>query len=112
MLKKQYRMTKNGQFQYVYRKGKGRATNAISLVYIRSNKLQVGFSVSKKIGNAVQRNKVKRRLRECFRSQLPTLKNGLYVIAARKDATISSYADLLSKMCYLMNKQQLYRETK
>lgn len=32
--------------------------------------MKVGFSVSKKVGNAVTRNKVKRRLRECFRPYL------------------------------------------
>lgn len=48
--------------------------------------LQVGFSVSKKVGNAVTRNKVKRRLRECFRPHLGDVKNGLYVIVARPSA--------------------------
>jgi len=46
--------------------------------------LQVGFSVSKKVGNAVVRNRVKRRLKEAFRCYLEQLKpNVLIIIVAR-----------------------------
>ena len=110
-MQKQYRIRKNGQFQYVYRKGKGMSAREISLIYVRAAKLQVGFSVSKKVGDAVTRNKVKRRLRECFRSQLPKLKNGFYVFSARPGAAQADFGTLYRSMRYLLKKQQLYKET-
>lgn len=110
-MQKQYRIRKNGQFQYVYRKGKSSAARELVLLYIRAAKLQVGFSVSKKVGNAVTRNKVKRRLRAIFSAQLPFLRAGFYVVAARSDAAQADYKALQRSMRYLLNKQRLFKET-
>ena len=64
-------------------------------------RVQVGFTASKKIGNAVKRNRAKRRLREVARALLPTM--GLagwdYVLVARPGVTVDRlYADLLADM--------------
>ena len=69
-MQKEYRIRKNGQFQYVYRKGSAAGAKEMTLLYIKAPRLQVGFSVSKKVGIAVVRNRVKRRLRAAFRSSL------------------------------------------
>ena len=52
------------------------ACRELVLLFVRGSKLQVGFSVSKKVGKAVVRNRVKRRLREAFSPQIPNLKCG------------------------------------
>jgi len=109
-MQRQYRIRKNGQFQYVFRKGKGLGCREMSLTYVRAGRMQVGFSVSKKVGNAVTRNRVKRRMRECFRLQMHTLKNGFYVFAARPAAAEASYAQLEKAMNGLLRRHNLYRE--
>ena len=109
-MEKQYRLRKNGQFQYVYRKGKGAGCREIALGYVKGNRLLCGFAVSKKIGNAVTRNKVKRRLREAFRQELPGLKKGLYVVTAREQAAQADFRRLAGSLKYLLRKQGLYRE--
>ena len=109
-MQKAYRIRKNKQFHYVYRKGKGAGAKEMSLIYVRAAKLQVGFSVSKKVGNAVVRNRVKRRMRECFRLQMHTLKNGFYVFTARPEAALASYEQLKKTMHYLLRRQGLYRD--
>ena len=69
-MERQYRLQKNKAFQYVYHRGKSVACRDLVMLVAKGKGMKVGFSVSKKVGNAVTRNKVKRRLRECFRPYL------------------------------------------
>lgn len=59
------------------------------------DEIQVGISVSKKVGGAVERNRVRRRLRELVRRRLADLKRGCrLVFVARSDARDARFDDL------------------
>ena len=60
---------------------------------------RVGFVVSKAVGNAVVRNKVRRRLRSVLRGYLPTLPGGsLLVVRAHPQAAAARQADLAAEL--------------
>ena len=109
-MERRYRLQKNRTFQYVYRRGRSVACRDLVMLYAKGRGLQVGFSVSKKVGNAVTRNKVKRRLRECFRPYLGDVKNGLYVFVARPSAAEATFQSLEKSMRYLIRKQGVLKE--
>jgi len=109
-MERQYRLKKNRAFQYVYRRGHSAACRDLVMLAARGRELKVGFSVSKKVGNAVIRNKVKRRLRECFRPYLGDVKTGLYVIVARPSAAKATFQSLQKDVRYLLKKQDALKE--
>ena len=96
MLKKQYRLRKRFDFKRTYQWGKT-VKNKYFVLYYAPNKTgncQIGFSVSKKIGKAVVRNKVKRRLREACRPLIPLFAPGYnYIIIARYPIKYISVAE-------------------
>ena len=68
MLAKKNRLTKKGSFAYLHAHGERIPEKKIKLNFVRSKSgVRIGFLVSNKIGHAVVRNKVKRRMRAIAR---------------------------------------------
>lgn len=109
-MQRNYRLRKNKQFQYVYHRGKSCAFREVVVLYIRASKMQVGFSVSRKVGNSVMRNRVKRRLREQFRPLIPRLKRGYYVVVARESSARADSAALCAALTGALKRQKLLAE--
>lgn len=87
-MKKEYSVKKNKEFQEAFKKGRSVA-NRQFVVYIlkkpEQEKFRIGLSVSKKIGNAVMRNQIKRYIRQSFHELQDRVQTGNdYIIIARK----------------------------
>ena len=68
-MEKKYRLRKNLEFKKVY-SSRNNYWNRNLILYKRKNNSEntrIGFSISKKVGNAVIRNKIKRRMKEICR---------------------------------------------
>ena len=52
--------------------------------------VHVGFSISKKLGNSVVRNRVKRRLRESFGPMIPDVKTGYNLIFIAREPVVNA----------------------
>ena len=96
-MRKEQRLRKASDFAAVRRDGQSWADRLIVLA-VRRNGLGVtrfGFTIGKRIGNAVTRNKIKRRLREA--SRLSDVEQGWDVVfIARRGAASADY-QMLSK---------------
>lgn len=73
---------------------------------------KVGFTATKKIGNAVKRNRAKRRLRALFREFSSSLKDGTYIFVAKQSIHETTYQELKNDFKKTLNRLHvLKRET-
>lgn len=110
MLKKTYRIKKNKEFVRTYKKGKVFFSPSIVMYAVNNEKAETrfGFSVSKKVGNAVFRNRVKRKLREICRLNMHKIKGGYdIIIVARAIAASKKYSEILNETEKLLNKAKV-----
>ena len=107
-------LKKNSDFHRLYSRGKSAVTPYL-VVYCRRNRAEVnrlGYTVSTKLGHAVVRNRVRRRLREIYRLNSPALKRGYdIVIVARSRCVGAEYARMESAFLTACEKLGLMKET-
>lgn len=103
-------MKKNKEFAFVYKRGKAFSQKHLLLLCFmnRFGGLRTGFSVSKKVGGAVKRNKVRRRLKEALREELFSIRaNAAAVIVAKPGACELPYGELKRQLSHLLKKAGL-----
>ena len=100
-------LKKNHEFKRLYNKGKS-AVSLYAVVYIRRNgkaENRLGITVSTKLGGAVGRNRIRRRLKEIYRLNEAGLKPGHdIVIVARTKSREAEFRELQSSVLSLFRK--------
>ena len=103
---KAIRLRKHAQFSRVQSKGRRLGGKFLLLIFAPKSVPGVrhGLTVSKRVGNAVTRNKVKRRLRNILRTQNVSTLSVDLVWIARPDAANAKYADLHAEVYDLLER--------
>ena len=108
-----YSLKRHKEFRYTYARGKAQSTPLLTLVYAKSRNetIRVGFSVSKRVGNAVRRNRAKRRMREGLTPMLGYIPGGINVIfIAKPDVPDAPFIELQKQMETLLKRAGLWRD--
>ena len=104
-------MKENSAFRRLYHRGAS-AANRYLVVYCRRNGQPVsrlGFTVSTKLGHAVVRNRIRRRLREIYR--LNEAKAGYDIVVVVRTAAIEAdHAALTKALTSLLRRLELSEE--
>lgn len=94
-------------FDAVMRSGTARSHRILVLRWRRTDRAEtrVGFSTPRSLGGAVERNRVRRRLRQIVRERLGEIGNGYdLVLIARRGAAEASYAELRTAATTLLER--------
>jgi ribonuclease P protein component len=119
--RKESHLRSSQDFQRVRRRGRRQQGQWLILTYARRVSppdapdaarlpTRIGFSVNKRVGSAVRRNRVKRRLREAIRRRLWKTQPGWdMIVIARPEAADAGYTALASELEELLIRARLLR---
>ena len=85
----------------------------MTVIYIKAKikPFKVGFSVSNKVGKAVVRNKVKRRMREAFAQIMPLVDRRYnYIFVAKPSIADKTFIDIKNNMLLVLKKAGMLNE--
>lgn len=113
MLKGQFRLKKNKDFRKVFNNGKSVPTKYL-VMYFRPNEketLRIGFSVSKKLGGAVVRSRIKRIMREAVRKHINEIMPGMdIVLIARNPIKSLKSPEVEESLIKILHKYRLLKK--
>lgn len=101
------RLTDSAEFEKVYRQGRAYRGKVLAMHAFPNDVgvARLGLSVSRKVGTAVVRNAVRRRLREIFHAELRGLDIELdLVVSARPPASQASFQELRAEFVKALKK--------
>lgn len=105
----------NSDFRRIYRRGRSAVSGGV-VVYCLKNRQgmsRLGVTVSTKLGHAVVRNRIRRRLREIYRLNEGRFRTGFdIVVVARSRAVTAEYAELEKDYLSLADKLGLLEAQK
>jgi ribonuclease P protein component len=114
MLKRQYRLRQSRRIQEIRRKGQSWHNRWLALSKLPGKQPQsrFAFSVSRRVGNAVTRNRIKRLMREAVRQYMPCVDGGWDVLLiARTRAREATFEQIERAVADLIQQSRLWTDS-
>ena len=112
-MKKNFRVKREKDFKAIFKDGTSFANRKFVVYQLgnQQNHFRVGLSVSKKLGNAVTRNQIKRRIRHILQSVKGSLVEHVdFVVIARKGVETLEYAEMEKNLLHVLKLSKIYQE--
>ena len=112
MLKKNNRLKKKKEFNFIYKKGQVAHSQNFLIHYVKAFRPypQIGISVSKQVGNSVVRSRVKRIISEACRLNIEKFAVKNYVITAKESISNKKSNEIEQEILQVLKKNNLLRE--
>ena len=104
---KYLRLKKQTDFQKLFQKGKRAYSISVMMVYRPSDKTYMGISVGKKHGKSVKRNKIKRLIREAFRSAVTQMQGKYSIVLIPKVLEEYSFHTFERDIQWMIKKEKM-----
>ena len=112
-MKKNFRVKREKDFKAIFKEGTSFANRKFVVYPLENQKnhFRVGLSVSKKLGNAVARNQIKRRIRHIIQNAKGSLVEDVdFVVIARKGVENLEYAEMERNLLHVLKLSKIYQE--
>ena len=112
-LRKSFRVKKEKDFNAIFKEGESVANRRFVIYRLANSQehFRVGLSVSKKLGNAVMRNQIKRRIRHILIDHRNELVDNIdFIVIARKGVENLEYAELEKNLLHVLRLAKIYQE--
>lgn len=111
-MRKSYRVKRERDFNQIFSKGKNVANRKFVIYRLSKNQkhFRVGLSVSKKLGNAVVRNRIKRKIRHILIENQSQLAADDFIIIARKGVEDLDYHEMKQNLLHVLKIAKIYQE--
>ena len=104
---KYFRLKKQSDFQKLFKTGSRAFSPSLTIVYRKADKTTMGISVGKKHGKSVQRNRIKRLLREAFRLTQPNMQGNYSIVLIPKVCQEYSFETFKRHLQWIIQKEKL-----
>jgi ribonuclease P protein component len=112
-MNKKNRIKKNADFSRVFREGTSTANRQFVIYTLKKedqDQFRIGLSVSKKLGNAVMRNHIKRYIRQALHELSNDLQLNMdYVVIARKPCTELPFNEFKKSLIHVLKRAEVLK---
>ena len=104
---KYLRLKKQADFQRLFKSGKRAFSSSLTVIYRPAEQMRMGISIGKKHGKSVQRNRIKRLIREAFRLSRDQMQGNYTIVLIPKVSDEYAFETFKRHLEWMIKKEKL-----